>query len=238
LASTPPSNEAFIREVDEELRRDQVKTLWQRYGRLAIVAIVAALIGLGGWLWYQADQAKRSGVEGEQLSAAIQDLGTGNTTAASAKLAPLATSKVEGYRVAAKLAQADLALDKNDIKTAAAAFAAIAADTSLAQPYRDAALIRQTAAEYDTLPPATVVARLRPLAVAGSPWFGSAGEMSAIAYMRMNQPKPAAALLTAMAADEGVPETIRSRAVQLAGVLGIDAVPSNTTATAKQGQTQ
>lgn len=226
MASTPPTSEAFVREVDEELRRDQVSSLWARYGKLAVALVVLALIALGGWLWYQNDQAAKSGVEGERLTAAIQDLGAGNTSAASAKLAPLATSKNEGVRVAARLAQADIALDKNDTKAAVATFAAVAGDASLAQPYRDAALIRQTAAEYDTLAPATVVARLRPLASAGNPWFGSAGEMSAIAYMRMNQPKPAAALFKAMAADEGVPETIRSRAVQLAGVLGVDAIPA------------
>ena len=82
--------------------------------------------------------------------------------------------------------------------------------------------IRRPAAEFDTLTPADVVARLRPLAVAGKPWFGSAGEMTGIAYLKMGRTREAGAVFAALAKDEGVPESIRSRSVQLAGVLGVD----------------
>ena len=91
--------------------------------------------------------------------------------------------------------------------------------------FRDQALVRQTAAEFDTLKPQVVVERLRPLAVAGNPWFGSAGELTAVAYMRMNKSDLAGPLFAKIAADEGVPDTIRQRAVQMAGAVGVDAVP-------------
>ena len=80
--------------------------------------------------------------------------------------------------------------------------------------------MREIATRFDTLEPRQVVERLRPLAIAGNPGFGSAGEMTAIAYLNMNNPKAAGAVLAAMAKDEGVPESIRSRAVQLAGTIG------------------
>jgi hypothetical protein len=117
-------------------------------------------------------------------------------------------------------------LAKNDLKGAAAAYAAIAADMSVAQPFRDVALIRQTASEFDTLKPEQVVDRLKPLAIEGKPWFGSAGEMTAIAYLKMNKNREAGMLFAAMAKDEGVPESIRSRSVQLASVLGVDVTPA------------
>jgi hypothetical protein len=81
-----------------------------------------------------------------------------------------------------------------------------------------------TALEYDRLAPAAVIARLKPYTVAGNPWFGSAGEMSAIAHMKLNQPRDAARIFAAMAKDQKVPESIRSRAVQMAGSLGVDAI--------------
>jgi hypothetical protein len=126
----------------------------------------------------------------------------------------------------AQFTQADVLLQKNDLKGAAAKFAAIAADASLAKPFRDLALIRQTSAEYDTLKPQVVVERLRPLAVPGGPWLGSAGEMVAVAYIRQNQRPQAGTLFGQIARDPGVPETIRQRAVQMAGVLGVDATPT------------
>src|SRR3546814_7858012 len=81
----------------------------------------------------------------------------------------------------ARFTEADILLQKNDLKGAAAKFASIAQDQSLAESFRDLALIRQTAAEYDSLKPDVVISRLRGLAVKGGPWFGSAGEMVALA---------------------------------------------------------
>lgn len=222
MAQTPTTNEAFLREVDEELRRDQAQRLWRRWGRIAVAALVVALLTLGGWLWWRSADAASAGVEGEKLSVALADLAANKPNGAKTKLTPLATSSVDGYRIAAKLALADIKLGADDGKGAAADYAALAGDATLAQPYRDLALIRDVATRFDTLPPAQIVARLKPLAVVGNPWFGSAGEMTAIAYLRMNNRRAAGATLAAMAKDEGVPESIRSRSVQLAGVLGVD----------------
>ena len=77
---------------------------------------------------------------------------------------------------------------------------------------------------FDALKPQQVVDRLKPLAVEGAPWFGSAGELVAIAYMKMRKPELAGPMFAAMAKDENVPQSIRSRARQMAGLLGIDAV--------------
>lgn len=226
MASKPPNNEAFFREVDDELRRDQFAGIWQRWGRWIIVGIVAALVALGGFLYWQSQRAEAAGVEGEQLSGAMDDLAADKTQGLAPRLNALATSRVPGYKAAAALTLADLAVQKGDIKSAAAQFGAIAADTSLAQPYRDLALVRQTAAEYDTLRPEQVVARLKPLAIPGNPWFGSAGEMVGVAYMKMNKPDLAGATFKALVGDQQVPSTIRSRVVQLAGIFGVEASPS------------
>src|SRR3546814_4684369 len=72
-----------------------------------------------------------------------------------------------------------------------------------------------------------VVDRLKPLATEGNPWFGSAGEMVAIAYMKMRKPELSGPLFAAMSKDRSVPETIRTRAVQMAGLLGVDAVKTD-----------
>ena len=224
MALPPKTDEAFLREVDEELRRDQIAGFWTSWGKWVGAAIVLALAALAGFLYWQHRQEKAAGVEGEQLQAAYDALGANNAVAASKPLAELAKSNRDGYRALAMFTQADILLQKNDLKGAAAKLGAMAADTSLAKPFRDLALVRQTSAEYDTLKPQVVVERLRPLAVPGGAWFGSAGEMVAIAYVRMNQRQQAGTLFGQIARDSGVPETIRQRAVQMAGVLGVDAV--------------
>jgi hypothetical protein len=226
LALTPQNNEAFLREVDEQVRLDAAARFWKQWGRVLIGAVIAALVGFAGYLWWQSHRNAVAGVEGENMSQALDDLSENRPQKAEPELKALTTSASPGYRASAKLALAASLVAKNDVKGAAAAYAAIAADTSLAQPFRDIALIRQTASEFDTLKPEQVVERLKPLAVAGKPWFGSAGEMTAIAYMKLNKNREAGALFAALAKDEGVPESIRSRSVQMAGVLGVDVTPA------------
>ncbi len=227
MALPPTANaDNFIREVDEEYRREQLTRFWTRWGKVAIAALVVALAAFGGWLYWQHRQHEAAGVEGERYQAAIDQLVAGNGAQAAPTLAELAASKNDGYRVNAIFTQADLLLQKNDLKGAAAKFASVAADTSVDETFRNLALIRQTAAEFETLKPEVVVDRMRPLAVPGSPWLGSAGEMMAVAQLRLGQRAAAGQLFGRIARDRDVPETLRQRAVQMAGVLGVDAVPA------------
>ena len=234
MAITPHSDEAFLREVDEELRRDQLAGFWTRWGRWVVAAIIAGLAVFAGVLYWQHHQLVAAGVEGEDLQAAFDSLGAGKFPEAQAKLAPIAQSGRPGYRALAIFSQADIALQKNDLKGAAALFASVAADTAQPDAFRNLAIVRQTSAQYDALKPQVVIDRLRPLAVPGNPWFGSAGEMMAIAELRTGRRDLAGALFGQIARDDGVPQTIRQRSVQMAGLLGVDAATAITTPTLNQ----
>jgi hypothetical protein len=223
LALTPQNNQAFLREVDEELRRDQVASLGRRYGLWIAVAIVALLAAFGGWIWWQHHRTEKAAEQGMMLQQAMDDLGASRVNAAAAPLATLAKSDSEGYRASAKFVQADILLNKQDLKGAAAKFAEVANDSAMPGEFRDLALVRQTAAEYDTMKPQAVVDRLRGLATKQSPWFGSAGEMVAIAYVRLGRRDLAAKMFGEIAQTHSVPESIRQRAVQMASALGVDA---------------
>jgi hypothetical protein len=227
LALRPQSNDAFLREVDEELRREEAIALWRRWGIAIIAAIVIALAALAGWLWWKSYREGVAGEQGVKFNQAMEDLGTNQAAKSAPVLADLAKNGTPGYAALAKFTQADIALQKDDLKGAAKLFAEVAADGDAAQPMRDLALMRQTLAEYDSLRPQVVIDRLRPYAVKGNPFFGSAGEMTAIAYLRTGRRDLAGRMFGEIARDEGVPSSIRQRAVQMAGVLGVDAVVQN-----------
>ncbi len=224
MAVTPETNEAFLREVDEELRRDQMARMGRRYGLLLGGAIALGLAIFGGILLWQNHIRQVAGTQGEQFGLVFEKLGSGDEKATAKPLADLASADIAGYRAMARFTQADLLLQKNDLKGAAAKFATIANDTGIGQPLRDLALVRQTSAEFDELAPQKVIDRLKPLVTDGGPWLGSAGEMVAIAYLRMGKAAQAGALFGKIARDERVPESLRRRAVQMAGTLGVDAV--------------
>jgi hypothetical protein len=164
------------------------------------------------------------GERSDTLVQAFDDVTEGRKAAATAKLDALVKDGADGHRAAALLTKADIAIEGKDLKGAAALYRQIADDKGLAQPYRDLALVRMTAVELDTLAPQAVIDRLKGLAVAGNPWFGSAGEMVALSYLKLNKPQQAAGVFAAMAKDKKLPDTLRSRATQMAGSLGVDAV--------------
>ena len=215
-------NEAFLREVDENLRREQMETFAKRYGKWLIAGLILFLIAVGGYLYWQQKQQERSQAQSEELTQVYDQIGNRNLDPAKKRLEKLEQANNDVVRAAASLAQAAVALEKNDRAGALAKFHSVADDSGLPKPYRDAALIRATTLEFDSLKPQDVISRMEPLAKPGNPWFGSAGELTAMAYLKMGQKDKAGRLFASMASDKTVPETIRNRAQQIAGTLGID----------------
>jgi hypothetical protein len=222
LAQPPDISETFVREVDENLRRDQLRDFFQKYGNWLIAAVILFLGASGGFIWWKQHQVERTAAQVEKLATIYKDVGSGNMAQAPQQLDELSKSGSKAVRASALFARAALALQQNDTKAATGTYKSIANDDSLPKPYRDIALIRQTALEFDQLQPQDVIARLTPLTKPGEPWFGSAGEMTALALIKQGKRQEAGQLFSAIAKDKGVPETIRGRAVQVAGSLGVD----------------
>ena len=227
MAIKPNDQETVLREVDEELRRDRVNTFFARYSWHLVAAVVLFLAAIGGFIWWQNREQANRGLEGEALLEAIQKAEVGNRPASIAKVQEFSDSGAEGYRVAASFLKASNEAQAGNAAAAAATLGAVATDEDLAEPYRHAALIRQTLLEYDRLQPQVVIQRLGPLAHPGQPWFGTSGELVAIAHLRLRQNDRAGQLFARIARDESVPSSIRTRAVQMAGSLGINAMPAN-----------
>ena len=223
MAQPPEINETFLREVDENLRRDQLRDVVRNNATWIILAVVLFLGASGGFIWWQQHKIQLSQQHIEQLADIYRSVGSGNIGAAPQQLDDLSKSGSKAVRASAQFTRADVALQQDDTKLAAAKFAEIAGDDSLPKPYRDAALIRQTAIQFDQLKPEEVIARLQPLAKPGNPWFGTASEMTALALIKQGKKDEAGRLFVAIAKDKTAPDDIRQRAVQIAGSLGVDA---------------
>ncbi|MCA1652748.1 MAG: tetratricopeptide repeat protein [Sphingomicrobium sp.] len=223
MAIAPDQSETFAREVDENLRRDQLRDAAQAYGKWAIAGVVLFLLAIGAWLFWRDHQAKQAAADSEAMAATIENIGSGNIAPVAGQLDALEQAHADAISVSARLTRAALALQQNDRPKAIGIYKDVAADGGIAQPWREVATIRQTALEFDTLQPQAVIDRLDPLARPGNAWFGSAGEMTALALLKAGRKSEAGRLFAAIAADRGVPETIRGRAVQMAGTLGVDA---------------
>jgi len=225
LVLTPDTpNESFLREVDENLRRDQARDFAKKYGGWLIAAVVLFLAAVGGWLYWQQYQQKQAEAQSEELTKIYSQIGAGQTKQAQQGLQGLESSGNSVVRTLALLTEAAVALDANDKATAIAKYNAVANDSHAPQPYRDVALIRSVGMQFDQMKPEDVISKLQPLTKPGEPWFGTAGELTAMAYIKQGNKSAAGKLFAAIAADNNAPPTLRSRSAQIAGTLGVDAV--------------
>lgn len=215
--------DVFLREVDDALRQDEMFGFFQRYGRPLIALVVAGLLALAGYLWWDYDSKRAADENGEKLTMAIDEVEAANLAAAEKHLEPLAEGG-GGNAAAAKLMRAGIALRQRRNDDATKLFAEVAADEDAPKPYRDLALVREVATNFDKMNPQQVIDRLKPLAAPGNPWFGNAGELVAMAYLKQGKEKLAGPLFAQIARDEKSPDTLRRRARQMAGLLGVDAV--------------
>lgn len=223
MANTPAKPEdAFLREVDEEYRRSQMAGLWKRFGTLAIAVLILALAGLAGWLFWQDRQAKAAGEAGAALTRAVEQLEVGEGARARPVLEAMTRNGPGAYTGLARMVMANDALAGGDKPKARGLYEAVAADTNLPQPLRDAALVKAVRVGFDQLRPADVVAKLKPLAVPGNAWFGVAGELVAVAHFKDGKPELAKPILIAMVKDEQLSPSLRTRAAQLAIAAGVD----------------
>lgn len=217
-------DEILIREIDEAVRQDDAVNFAKKYGIALIAVVVAGLVGLGGYLWWDANRESQLEAQSETIISALDLAGANDFKSAGEKVAPLLGDGSPAARAAAQFIQAAAALEAGDDAKAITIFAGVAADPQAPQALRDLALVREVAVSFDSRKPADVIAQLKGLAVPGHPLFGSAGELTAMAHLEAGNRREAGALFAAIAKDEALPETLRSRARQMAGLLGVDAI--------------
>lgn len=217
-------SDTFLREVDDELRRERVNTFFTRYGLAIIGGAIALIIAAAAGIWWYESGKTQAGVLAEKLVTADDQVEASNAKGAAEAIDELAASDRDGYRIAGLFLRANAQEQTNAIPAAIETLKQIANDGDAPEPFRQAALVRQTRLEFDTIPPEQVVERMRPIAQADNPWHGAAGELLGIALMRQNKGQDAARVFEAVARDAGVPESIRARAIQMASSLGIDAI--------------
>ena len=217
-------DEAALREIDEAVRQDQYKEFGAKYGRPLLAVIVVGLIGFAGFLWWDGRQEGAMEQDSEVIVSALDQIEAGNLQTGTETLEPLATSDNQGAQAAALMLQAGVAAQQGDTGRAATLFDRVANDSDAPAPYRDLAAVRQVALRFDTMAPAEVIQRLSAIAVPDNAFFGSAGELVAMAYLEQGKRAEAGKLFGQIANDDETPDSLRSRARQMAGMLGVDAI--------------
>lgn len=217
-------DEILMREIDEAVRQDDTKAFFQKYGAAMGGALALLLVGMFGYWWWDSSREAELESQSEAIIGALDSVDAGDLPGAEDKVAGLIEDGSPGARTVARMLQAAAALEQDEPARAVEIYTAVIADADAPQPLRDLALIREISLTFDDLEPSEVIARLAPLAVPGNAFFGSAGELTAIAHLEAGNRKEAGILFSEMAQDEELPETLRERARQMAGLMGVDTI--------------
>jgi hypothetical protein len=209
----------IFHEVDEEVRKEQLKKLWDRYGVYLIVLAVLVVAGVGAWRGYQYYETKQSTEAGAQFEGAATLAEQGKQDEAEAAFAKLANDAPGGYRALARL-RAAAALSEKDPKAAVAAYDAIAADGALDRTLRDTAAIRAGILLVDTAPLDEMRRRLEPQAEPGKTFRHTAREMLALSAWRNDDLAAARRYVDMITIDPETSQGVRQRSEVLNALLG------------------
>jgi hypothetical protein len=197
-------------EVDEEVRREQLKKLWERYGNYVIAAAFAVVLAVAAWRGYEYWEARKAAEAGAAYDAATVLADEGKHEEAEAAFAKLAAEGTSGYRVLARLRQA-AELTERDPKAAVAAFDAIAAESSGQPLVSDLAAIRAAFLLVDTAKLDEMTRRLDPVAQPNGVFRHTARELLALSAWRNGDPAAARRWADAAKSDPQAPAALRAR---------------------------
>jgi hypothetical protein len=205
-------------EVDEDVRRDQLKKLWDQYSIYLVAGALLIIAAVGGWRGYQYLEAKKAAEAGAAFDQAA-DLAEKNKPAeAEAAFTKLAAEAPSGYRTLARLRAAAEAA-KRDPQAAVKLYDGIAADRSVNVPEQDLAKLRAAGLLLETTTYDNMLQRLEPAAAPGSTYRHSARELLALSAWRSNNVVATRRWLDLIANDGETPASLRTRTEALQALL-------------------
>lgn len=213
------SDDSFIREVNEEIRQDQAKALWDRFGPAAIGLAALVIIGTGAWVAYDYWVQSRANTAGDAFSQALNLARDGKNDEALAALKTLETDGYGAYPILARLRSATVLVEKGDAKGAVEAFDAVAADSSIPMSIRDMARLRAAFLLVDTGSYADVAQRAEQLSADTNPLRSSAREALALSAWKEGKASDALKLFEQIIADGSAPNDTRERAALMAELI-------------------
>ena len=208
----------IFREIDEELRRDNLLKLWSRYGKYIIAGVLAVVLIVGGivaWRDHQADQRR---AQGARFTSALA-LARQGKEAEAAKLFASLAQEGGGYSVAGAFEQAELLAKSGDRKGAIAIYDKLASDADIDPEFRDLAVLLSVMQSLPEGDPKAAIERLQPLTGNGNSWHASALDLTAAAKLKAGDRGGALQIYQQLADDLSAPQGLRARAAEMAAAL-------------------
>lgn len=213
------SDDSFIREVNDEMRREQAQKLWDRFGPALIVIAVLVVVGTAAFVGYRYWDETRANRSGDAFSQALKLANDGKNDDALAALDQLEKDGYGAYPLLARMRAATVKASKGDTDAAVKDFDDVAADTAIPQGIRDMARLRAALLLVDHGSFADVSSRVEALTSDTNTLRHTAREALGLAAWKEGKTQDALKLFDQIAADDGAPRNIRERATLMSELI-------------------
>jgi hypothetical protein len=217
-----------FREVDEDLRREQLKKLWDRFAPYILGLAVLIVLGVSAyklWEFWQRYQAETSG---DRFIAALNLSEQGKPQEAIAALQTLTGEGTGAYPVLARFRIAGEKAGTGDVAGAVADYDAIAARGDVTAEVRNLARLRAALLLVDTASVDEINRRVGDLAAVGNPWRHNAREALALAAWHANDYAAAKTWFQQILADQDAQATMRQRSQVMLSLIAAKEAASGT----------
>jgi hypothetical protein len=208
----------FLREIDEEVRRDKAADIWKKYGNLVIVLLALLVVAVGGWRFWLHRQEQAAHAVSARLEEALKASRENRVEDAEKTLNDLAKEGSDGYRLVARFRLAAEAA-RREPADGAKAFDALANDAAVEQVFRDLARIRSNLLKVDSAPYAEVRAAVEPLAAPSGTWRHTAREILGLSALKAGNLDEAGRWFDQIVVDPQAPQGLRQRADLYLGLV-------------------
>ncbi len=217
--------EGLMSEIETDLRTDEFKKIWNKYGTVFVALGAMLILGVTGFQLYRQYDDKQLGDVARRYELAIAAQQEGKTDDAIAQFGALTIEGRKGYGTLARLSQAALLLEKKDFDGAIANYKAVAADPEADPIFRDLATLLRVLHGLDREDPKLLEAALTPLTNPSNAFNLSALELSALLAAKQGDTARAVKTLAQISADPGTPASMRDRADDLTKLYQAGVVP-------------
>ena len=213
------NNDSLLREVDEELRREQLAKLWDRYGTYVLALAVALVAFVGGFKVWEARQLEAAQTGGKKYNEARALLTSGKTDDALKAFDDLVATGHNGYAALALLQKAGAELKSDKPKEALAIFEKAEQQASSDPILKGFIKLQIASLKLGEADFTEIQNRLTELASEANPWRHSARELIGLAAMKAGKTDEASKSFEAILADRAAPRSIADRARVMMGSM-------------------
>jgi hypothetical protein len=202
-------------EIESDMREEELRKIWQRYGKAMIAGVVIALIGVGAFQYWREHKVEQRLALAASYDQATKELIAGKTSEGLEALVKIEDHSGEGFAAVAALQRAATLLKQNDVDGAVAVYKDLAAAPKTSEDFRQLAIILRVLHSLDRAPPKELEALLTPMLNPMNPFNPSALELSAVLAAKQGDTARAVKLLDQILEDPQMPPNMVARDKEL-----------------------